>query len=72
MRGAKPPSRRRLLVPSTMTLGDLHLVIQAAMAGETATSIPSISTGDKAPPSLSISPRLRPLRPFLPGMTVVA
>jgi hypothetical protein len=31
LRGAKPPIWRRLLVPSTMTLGDLHLAIQAAM-----------------------------------------
>jgi hypothetical protein len=31
LRGAKPPIWRRLLVPSTMMLGDLHLAIQAAM-----------------------------------------
>jgi hypothetical protein len=29
--GTKPPIWRRLLVPDTMTLGDLHLAIQAAM-----------------------------------------
>jgi hypothetical protein len=34
LRGAKPPIWRRLLVPSTMTLGDLHLAIQAAMGWE--------------------------------------
>ena len=31
LRGIKPPIWRRLLMPSTMTLGDLHLAIQAAM-----------------------------------------
>jgi hypothetical protein len=46
LRGAKPPIWRRLLVPSTMTLGDLHLAIQAAMGWGTATSMPSTSTGD--------------------------
>jgi Plasmid pRiA4b ORF-3-like protein len=34
LRGAKPAIWRRLLVPSTMTLGDLHLAIQAAMGWE--------------------------------------
>jgi Plasmid pRiA4b ORF-3-like protein len=34
LRGVKPPIWRRLLVPSTMTLGDLHLAIQAAMGWE--------------------------------------
>src|SRR5450759_5245617 len=31
LRGVKPPVWRRLLVPGTMTLGDLHKAIQAAM-----------------------------------------
>jgi hypothetical protein len=31
LRGIKPPIWRRLLVPATMTLGDLHEAIQAAM-----------------------------------------
>ncbi|MBA2432718.1 MAG: plasmid pRiA4b ORF-3 family protein [Chthoniobacterales bacterium] len=31
LRGLKPPIWRRLLVASTMTLGDLHAAIQAAM-----------------------------------------
>lgn len=31
LRGVKPPIWRRLLVPGTMTLGDLHQAIQAAM-----------------------------------------
>lgn len=31
LRGVKPPVWRRLLVPGTMTLGDLHDAIQAAM-----------------------------------------
>jgi hypothetical protein len=34
LRGAKPAIWRRLLVPSTMTLGDLHLTIQASMGWE--------------------------------------
>ncbi len=31
LRGIKPPVWRRLAMPGTMTLGDLHLAIQAAM-----------------------------------------
>jgi hypothetical protein len=31
LRGTRPPVWRRLLVPGTMTLGDLHRAIQAAM-----------------------------------------
>ena len=31
LRDIKPPIWRRLLVPGTMTLGDLHQAIQAAM-----------------------------------------
>jgi len=31
LRGVRPPIWRRLLMPSTMTLGDLHQAIQAAM-----------------------------------------
>ena len=31
LRGTKPPVRRRLVMPGTMTLGDLHRAIQAAM-----------------------------------------
>jgi hypothetical protein len=31
LRGLKPPIWRRLLVPGSMTLGDLHIAIQAAM-----------------------------------------
>ena len=31
LRGVKPPVWRRLVVPGTMTLGDLHTAIQAAM-----------------------------------------
>ena len=31
LRGVKPPVWRRLLAPGTMTLGDLHKAIQAAM-----------------------------------------
>lgn len=31
LRGVKPPIWRRLLMPGTMTLGDLHQAIQAAM-----------------------------------------
>ncbi len=31
LRGTKPPVWRRLAMPGTMTLGDLHLAIQAAM-----------------------------------------
>ena len=31
LRSVKPPVWRRLLVPGTMTLGDLHTAIQAAM-----------------------------------------
>ena len=31
LRGLKPPVWRRLLVPGTMTLGDLHEAIQVAM-----------------------------------------
>jgi hypothetical protein len=34
LRGVKPPIWRRLLVPGTMTLGDLHQAIQAAMGWE--------------------------------------
>jgi len=34
LRGLKPPIWRRLLVPGTMTLGDLHQAIQAAMGWE--------------------------------------
>ena len=34
LRGIKPPIWRRLLIPATMTLGDLHLAIQAAMGWE--------------------------------------
>jgi len=34
LRGLRPPVWRRLLVPSTMTLGDLHTAIQAAMGWE--------------------------------------
>ncbi|RRH90214.1 plasmid pRiA4b ORF-3 family protein [Mesorhizobium tamadayense] len=30
-RGVKPPVWRRLVMPGTMTLGDLHEAIQAAM-----------------------------------------
>ena len=32
--GIKPPVWRRLLIPSEMTLGDLHQAIQAAMGWE--------------------------------------
>jgi len=32
VRGVKPPVWRRLVMPGTMTLGDLHEAIQAAMA----------------------------------------
>src|SRR5450759_3920437 len=31
LRGVKPPVWRRLLVPGTMTLGDLHKAIQASL-----------------------------------------
>jgi hypothetical protein len=31
LRGVKPPVWRRLVMPGTMTLGDLHNAIQAAM-----------------------------------------
>ena len=31
LRGTKPPVWRRLVMPGTMTLGDLHRAIQAAM-----------------------------------------
>ena len=31
LRGTKPPVWRRLAMPGTMTLGDLHRAIQAAM-----------------------------------------
>lgn len=34
LRGAKPPVWRRLAMPGTMTLGDLHRAIQAAMGWE--------------------------------------
>ncbi|MFZ1414925.1 MAG: plasmid pRiA4b ORF-3 family protein [Defluviicoccus sp.] len=34
LRGIKPPIWRRLLMPDTMTLGDVHLAIQAAMGWE--------------------------------------
>jgi Plasmid pRiA4b ORF-3-like protein len=34
LRGLKPPVWRRLLVPGTMTLGELHTAIQAAMGWE--------------------------------------
>jgi hypothetical protein len=34
LRGLKPPVWRRLLVPGTMTLGELHKAIQAAMGWE--------------------------------------
>lgn len=34
LRGIKPPIWRRLLIPATMTLGDLHMAIQAAMGWE--------------------------------------
>jgi hypothetical protein len=34
LRGIKPPIWRRLLVPGTMTLADLHQAIQAAMGWE--------------------------------------
>jgi hypothetical protein len=34
LRGTKPPIWRRLLMPGTMTLGDLHEAIQAAMGWE--------------------------------------
>jgi len=34
LRGLRPPVWRRLLVPSTMTLGELHTAIQAAMGWE--------------------------------------
>ena len=34
LRGIRPPVWRRLLVPGTMTLGELHLAIQAAMGWE--------------------------------------
>ncbi len=34
LRGAKPPIWRRILAPASMTLGDLHDAIQAAMGWE--------------------------------------
>jgi hypothetical protein len=34
LRGMRPPVWRRLLMPGTMTLGDLHQAIQAAMGWE--------------------------------------
>ena len=34
LRGIKPPIWRRLLIPATMTLGNLHMAIQAAMGWE--------------------------------------
>src|SRR4029077_20164681 len=34
LRGTRPPVWRRLLMPGTMTLGDLHQAIQAAMGWE--------------------------------------
>jgi len=34
LRGTRPPVWRRLLLPGTMTLGDLHQAIQAAMGWE--------------------------------------
>jgi Plasmid pRiA4b ORF-3-like protein len=34
LRGIKPPIWRRLLIPAAMTLGDLHMAIQAAMGWE--------------------------------------
>ena len=34
LRGTRPPVWRRLLIPSTMTLAELHQAIQAAMGWE--------------------------------------
>ncbi|MEZ4449885.1 MAG: hypothetical protein R3B09_10440 [Nannocystaceae bacterium] len=42
LQGARPPIWRRLEVPSTITFGDLHRVLQIAMAGRTTTSTSSI------------------------------
>ena len=56
LRGTKPPVWRRLVMPGTMTLGDLHQAIQAAMGwhdghlhafdigGESSLAIGTVST----------------------------